>query len=107
MESTEARVVGSVWVMTTGPWLQRIRHSPSDSPAATTAPIFFLYFSHATQRPGLKTRPLIKISYPLELTSRVSLLGIATGYGLDDRGVGVRVPVRSKIFSSPRRPDRL
>jgi hypothetical protein len=33
--------------------------------------------------------------------------GIATGYGLDDRGVGVRVPVGSRIFTSPRRPDRL
>jgi hypothetical protein len=30
-----------------------------------------------------------------------------TGYGLDDRGVGVRVPVGSRIFSSPRRPERL
>jgi hypothetical protein len=29
------------------------------------------------------------------------------GYGLDDRGVGVRVTVGSRIFSSPRRPDRL
>jgi hypothetical protein len=36
--------------------------------------------------------------------SRDSVVGIATGYGLDDRGVGVRVPV---IFSSPSRPDRL
>jgi hypothetical protein len=26
-----------------------------------------------------------------------SVVGIATGYGLDDRGVGVRVPVRSRI----------
>jgi hypothetical protein len=33
--------------------------------------------------------------------------GIATGYGLDDRDVGVRVPVGSRIFPSPRRPDRL
>jgi hypothetical protein len=33
--------------------------------------------------------------------------GIATGYGLDDRGVGVRVPVGPRIFSSPRRPDPL
>jgi hypothetical protein len=39
--------------------------------------------------------------------SRVSTVGIATGYGLDDRGVGVRVPVGTKIFSSPRRPDWL
>jgi hypothetical protein len=39
--------------------------------------------------------------------SRDSAVGIATGYGLDDRGVGVRVPVGSRIFSSPRRPDRI
>jgi hypothetical protein len=31
----------------------------------------------------------------------------ATGYGLDDRGVGVRVPVGTRIFRSPRRPDLL
>jgi hypothetical protein len=30
--------------------------------------------------------------------SRDSSVGIATGYGLDDRGVGVRVPVRVKNF---------
>jgi hypothetical protein len=39
--------------------------------------------------------------------SRDSVVGIATGYGLDDRGVGVRVPVGARIFSSPRRPDGL
>jgi hypothetical protein len=32
---------------------------------------------------------------------------IATGYGLDDGVFGVRVLVRSRIFSSPRLPDRL
>jgi hypothetical protein len=32
--------------------------------------------------------------------------GIATGYGLDGRGVGFRVPVE-RIFSSPRCADRL
>jgi hypothetical protein len=32
-------------------------------------------------------------------------VGIATGYGLDDRGVGVRVPVRWRIFCSSRRSD--
>jgi hypothetical protein len=36
-----------------------------------------------------------------------SVVGIATGYGLDNRGVGVRVPIGSRIFSSPRRSDRL
>jgi hypothetical protein len=39
--------------------------------------------------------------------NRDTIVGIATGYGLDDRGVGVRVPVGSRNFSSPRRPDRL
>jgi hypothetical protein len=39
--------------------------------------------------------------------SRDSADGIATGYGLDDRGVGVRVTVVSRIFSSPHRPDGL
>jgi hypothetical protein len=41
------------------------------------------------------------------LRSRDSAVDIATGYGPDDRGVGVRVLVGSRIFSSPRRPDRL
>jgi hypothetical protein len=41
------------------------------------------------------------------IQSRDSAVGIATGYGLDDRGVGVRVPVGSRIFSSPSRPDWL
>jgi hypothetical protein len=36
-----------------------------------------------------------------------SVVGIATGYGLDDRRVGVRVPVGSRIFFSPCRADRL
>jgi hypothetical protein len=38
------------------------------------------------------------------LETRVS---IAAGYGLDDRVIEVRVPVGSRIFTSPRRPDRL
>jgi hypothetical protein len=36
-----------------------------------------------------------------------SVVGIATAYGLHDKGVGVGVPVGSRIFFSPRRPDRL
>jgi hypothetical protein len=39
--------------------------------------------------------------------SRDSVIGIATGYGLDDRGVGVRVPVGPRTFSSACHPDRL
>jgi hypothetical protein len=33
-------------------------------------------------------------------------VGIATGYGLDGRGAGVRVPVESRFFFCPRRPYR-
>jgi hypothetical protein len=52
--------------------------------------------------------PSMKIlSYDYEYKSRDRAVGIATGYGLDERGVGVRVPVELRIFSSPRRPDRL
>jgi hypothetical protein len=36
-----------------------------------------------------------------------SVVGIATGYGMGDLRVAVRVPVGSKMFSSPSRPDRL
>jgi hypothetical protein len=39
--------------------------------------------------------------------SRDSVVGIATGYGLDGQGVGVRVPVWARIFTSPCRPNRL
>jgi hypothetical protein len=39
--------------------------------------------------------------------SQDSAVGVATGYGLDDQGVGVRVPVVARIFTSPCRPDRL
>jgi hypothetical protein len=39
-------------------------------------------------------------------TSWDSVVGIATGFRLDDGGFGVRVLVESRIFSSPGRPDR-
>jgi hypothetical protein len=41
----------------------------------------------------------------LTFPARDSTVSIATGYGLDDREVGVRVPIESRNFSSPRRPD--
>jgi hypothetical protein len=39
--------------------------------------------------------------------SRGSVVGIATGYGLDDQIIGVRVPAGLKIVSSPSGPERL
>jgi hypothetical protein len=57
---------------------------------------------------SVKTQNTYRINDVIKrLRSRDSVVGIATGYGLDDRGIGVPVPVGSRIFSSPRRPDRL
>jgi hypothetical protein len=42
-----------------------------------------------------------------DIRIRDSVVGIVTSYGLDDRGVGVRVLVGSRILSSPRHPDQL
>jgi hypothetical protein len=39
--------------------------------------------------------------------NRGSSVGIVTGYGMEDREVGVRLPVGSRIFSSGPRQDRL
>jgi hypothetical protein len=36
-----------------------------------------------------------------------SVVGIVTGYRLDDQGVGVQVTVGVRIFTSSRLPDRL
>jgi hypothetical protein len=46
-------------------------------------------------------------NFPTSSRSRDSSVSIATGYGLDDRGVGFGAPLETRIFSSPRRPDRL
>jgi hypothetical protein len=47
------------------------------------------------------------ISLEKSQDSVVRVVGIATLYGLNDQGIGVRVPVRSRICSSPCLPDRL
>jgi hypothetical protein len=49
----------------------------------------------------------VTASYLAKTTSTVSSVGIATGYGLDDRGIGVRVLVESTTFTSSYSPDRL
>jgi hypothetical protein len=36
-----------------------------------------------------------------------SVVGLANGYGLDDRGAGFRVPVGPRTLTSSYRPDRL
>jgi hypothetical protein len=60
------------------------------------------------RRQGMTFRLFLKIVHGKEVT-RDSEVGIAitNNYGLEDRGVGVRVPVGPRIFSSQRRLDRL
>jgi hypothetical protein len=41
------------------------------------------------------------------IRARIAAVDIATGYRLDDRGIGVRVPVGSIIFSSSQHPNQL
>jgi hypothetical protein len=61
--------------------------------------------------PILSQTDPVHIMHPISLRSSLILsinlriVGIATGYRLDGQGVGVRVPVISRIFSSPRRPE--
>jgi hypothetical protein len=54
-----------------------------------------------------KVIPIFNYCYMLWRVSRDSAVGIATGYGLDDLEFGVRVPVGSRIFTSPCCPDQL
>jgi hypothetical protein len=42
-----------------------------------------------------------KLLYILRAQSRDSSVGIATGYGLDDRMIGVRFPAGAENFSLP------
>jgi hypothetical protein len=44
------------------------------------------------------------VGYNIKVSYRA--VGIATGYGLHDGGVGVLVPVGARFFSSACRPDR-
>jgi hypothetical protein len=48
---------------------------------------------------SIKRRNCFVNSYCMFVTSRGSVIGIPIGYGLDDRGVGVRVPGRARCFS--------
>jgi hypothetical protein len=44
--------------------------------------------------------------YVIAIKGRDIVVGIATVYGLNDRGVGIPLLVGSRIFSSPSRRDR-
>jgi hypothetical protein len=70
----------------------------------SSSKVFSLYIAILYSGCSFHTKSITILFY-LE-RSRDSAVGIATGYGQDDRGVGVRVPVGSRIFSFPLSPCR-
>jgi hypothetical protein len=65
-------------------------------------------YSNKPRTEELKGNIRMEISnIPAEHRSQDRVVGIATGYGLEDHEVAVRVPVGSRIFTSPYRPDWL
>jgi hypothetical protein len=68
--------------------------------------LFIVLFFSSPPPLAYVNKPKIPVTSE-DVGSKDSIVDIATGYGLDDQGVGVQVPVGSRIFSSPCRPDRL
>jgi hypothetical protein len=69
-------------------------------------PIFILLFLFSSMLNNSERAPLLIVHTTLWGRSRDSVISIATAYELNDRGVGVVVLVRSRIFTSLCRPDR-
>jgi hypothetical protein len=67
--------------------------------------VYLLLVHQYWEIPASNIIPICNTRGNKQFGSRDSVVGKATGYGMDNRGVGVRVPVGSRIFSSPRRPD--
>jgi hypothetical protein len=98
--------------------MNRAARSKLDSSAPKFCPISLRLSTQRSQcrrmrRINIATRDKKFCTFPVKNTSdqlchwHGNVFGMATSYGLDDRGIGVRVPVGLRNFSSPRRPDRL
>jgi hypothetical protein len=97
-------------------WLRRKVKVKSDPPVNKCWRKLDVYFFTVVVPVNLQTSSFYEISFYqishfrlafITNRGRHSSVGMAIGYGLDDRGIGVRVPIGSRIFSSPQRPDRL
>jgi hypothetical protein len=69
--------------------------------------MYCVFLFHQKLGKGFRVRTNQELRLYIYIHPGHSAVGIATGYGMEDREVGVRVPVGSKMFSSSRRPDRL
>jgi hypothetical protein len=56
--------------------------------------------------PAIKRKP-VQLLFCHFSFYKTNTVGVTTDHGLDDRGVGARVPVGLRSFTSPYRPDRL
>jgi hypothetical protein len=65
---------------------------------------FIILFDGVWHLFGIASPNKLKLKYSLTRGSAVSTM---TGYGLDDRAIPVRVPVQSRIFTSPYLLDRV
>jgi hypothetical protein len=91
------------------------RHVPSWRQRQATSPVWYLLLAVClvySSTLKLEAIPTSETSINFCQTTRLyksrdSAVGIATGYGLDGWGVGVRVPVGARMVTSPCRPDRL
>jgi hypothetical protein len=66
--------------------------------------------SHATSHPSRRhfsNSISFVTNHYMNRDISVGIATVATGYGLDDRGIEFRAPARSRIFSSPHSPDGL
>jgi hypothetical protein len=82
---------------------KRDRHVPFD----TTKPRKLMRHCEIISYPSSILSVLCYVCSSLNERSWDSVVGIATGYWLVHWGVGVRVPVGSRIFCSPQCSDRL
>jgi hypothetical protein len=90
----------------TTPTSFREMHGPGEFLPRGYLQRLFLCICYCFPHPYAETEHLWRSRCP-EDSRDTSAVSIATGYGLDDQQVRVRVPVGSRIFSSTHRPDRL
>jgi hypothetical protein len=90
-----------------GRFSPRTSVSPANPHSICFSTMIFTVTRGWHNRPGVAAVPIASQTELKKKIYRYSIVGIATSYGMDDPGVGVRVPVGARIFPSPRRPHRL
>jgi hypothetical protein len=82
-----------------------VAHMPRAEVETSASRMIICHFPNSARKIFIASKFLVSNCKTIQ--RRDSTAGIATGYGLDGREFGVRVPVGARILSSPRRPDWL